>query len=692
MVGKHILPWFGGGAGVWTLCLAFYQTTLFLGYAYAHVLVRSLPVLGQLLLHAALIVAAFLVLPVLPGDAWKPTSGGDPSGRILAMLIRNVALPFLVLSSTGPLVQTWFARRLPNRSPYPLYALSNAGSLLALLVYPFVVEPKIGLSQQSPAWSGGFALACAAVLFCAWLAYRSPSASAPSGAIRDPDPHAANSGLLTTLLWLALPGCAVMLLMGITNRLCVDIASVPFLWIAPLSLYLLTLILCFASPRFYHRGLFAVVSLVLLAVLFGRGASGIASGTEFVKHLSFGMEIAAYLCLLFSTCMLLHGELYRLRPAAESITRFYLCVSGGGAIAGIFVGILAPRIFDAYHELPLALAACWLLVLIIARRETPAETLAGWGRVRRRAVEALTLLVLAALVVQTLWVPEPVRIQKRNFFGVLRVIERDTNDSRKHTIRMMHGTTLHGVQFRSSRVQERATSYYGTATGIGLALTDRERGRPLQVGIIGLGIGTLAAYGLPGDEFTFYEIDPEVVRISRDDRYFTYLKNSAAQLEVVEGDARLMLESSLRGEGGKGFDILVVDAFSGDSVPIHLLTKEAFQLYKQHLRPGGLVAFHISNRRLLLTPLVFRVAQAIGLDGLEVVNITLPKRTSARSKWVFLSENAQRIDDLEAFIKKRQRAFRLPGNSIIVSSLTAETLAHAPLWTDDYSDLFSVIK
>jgi len=692
MVGKHILPWFGGAAGVWALCLAVYQITLFLGYAYAHLLVRFLSPRSQLALHAALFCAVFWTIPLLPDDHWKPDSGGDPSGAILAMLIAHVALPLLVLSSTVPLAQVWLARRLPDRSPYPLFALSNVGALLALLAYPFVVEPSVGVAEKSAAWTWGFAVTAVGVLGCAWLSNRPASPTAPTGEGPVPSRPTGGAGVMTTLRWMGFAGCAVMLLMSITNELCLSVASVPLLWIVPLAIYLLTLVLCFSSDRFHRRWLFATIALISLAVLFGASGLGAVSGIEPIRHLPFEAAAGAYLLLLFSGCMLMHGELYRLRPGAQSLTRFYLSISTGGALAGLFVGLAAPRLFDAYHELPIALALCWLLVLGAARKERPAGMASVWSQARWRATELITVVGLVALVVQAFWVAEGVLSQQRNFFGIMRVFEAQKNAPRRHKTTLMRGTTVRGGQYRSPAREAWATGHYGRNTGIGFVMQNRNSGVPLRVGVVGLGIGSLATYGLPGDEFTFYEVDPEVVRIARDVRYFTYLEKSRAAVEIVEGDPRLALESDLRDEDARKFHVLVIDAFNEGSVPVHLLTHEAFETFAQHLQPGGVLALHVSNRHLVLTPLVFRLANSVGLHGIEIVNENMPVRASAPSKWILLSADARYLATYQAFVQQRLQQMKLAPTTVRVNPITPGVVATAPLWTDDYSDLLSVLK
>ncbi len=693
MVGKHILPWFGGAPGVWTLCLAFYQTTLFIGYAYAHLLIRFIPVNRQIIIHGVVLLCAFGVLPVLPDADWKPLGPVAPAGRILAMLCSNVALPFLMLASTGPLVQAWFARRYPAASPYPLYALSNVGSLLALFSFPFLFEPLLPLPVTSQLWSLGFTFVGFAVLACAVLA------NSASHANREVTRDEAEAGGETEVssagiaLWMGLPACAVVLLMGVTNKLCLDIANVPFLWIVPLATYLLTFILCFSSERLFSRSFF--VALLVLSVFTQINSSTFLLGPESWNSAvnTLWGQVILYNTTLFASCMLMHGDLYRLRPRASSLTAFYLCVSAGGASGGIFVGIVAPLIFDAYHELPLGIAVCWLLVLVNCYREQRPGAISGGRRWAWAATGLATLAVFGGVAKDQSESSEDLIYQARNFYGILRVFERKDDDSGRHLRVLMNGTTKHGTQIVRPGLSLLPTTYFGRATGIGYLLRSRIAGESQEVGIIGLGIGTLAAYGRAGDTFRFYEIDPDVIRIARDHGMFTYLRDSDADIEVVEGDARIALTAEFeKGRPRQKFDILILDAFSSDSVPIHLLTREAFALYADHLAANGTIALHISSRYLKLTQLAFRLGESAGFDAIEVLNRVSPRYQSIRSKWVFFSRDPHNLVLLGDYIDSQREALGLNESSIRIRKPRANIVAKAPLWTDQYSNLFGIVK
>ena len=655
MVGKRILPWFGGAPAVWTLCLAFYQTSLFAGYAYAHALVRLAPPGLQLGLHAAAVGAAIVVLPVLPGEAWRPEGVGSPRLDILEMLVAKVALPFLVLASTGPLVQAWFARRYPARSPYPLYAVSNLGSLLALVAYPFFLEPRFGLAATDGAWSIGFALTGAAIVGCAFLARR-PGERAFS---REATAHdgEGEARAVDVALWLLLPGCAVMLLMGVTNKVGLDVASVPFLWVMPLATYLLTFIIGFSSERAYSRA--GQVALAALAFAASVGSGYWMRWLELPPEhvlISAWIQIPAYCLLLFSTCMVMHGELYRLRPPARSLTLFYLCVSAGGAIGGIFVGIFAPTLFDDYYELPIGLAFAALLLLAACARDP--RSLLAWSapRWRMAVVLASAAVLLGFAFRETTQATRQLVHRERGFFGVLRIMERGEGESAQR--QLTSGTTLHGVQFVEQELRRLPGSYYGRATPIGMVMSRVRRGPPKRVGVIGLGVGTLSTYGREEDYFRYYEIDPAVIRLARD--YFSFLTDALPSVDVVMGDARLSLAREQADDVPQAFDVLVVDAFSSDAIPVHLLTAESFEHYTRALAPGGLLAVHLSNRHFDLPPVVSRLGAEIGLSSLQTHSSIALQYQSQPAAWVFLARDVSVLGAIAELLQRRSALLTLP--------------------------------
>jgi len=690
MVGKRILPWFGGAPSVWMLCLAFYQTTLFLGYAYAHLLIRFATPTLQLGIHCAVVAAAFAVLPVLPGEAWQPRGGGNPSSGILVMLTSNVALPFLVLASTGPLVQAWFARSYPDRSPYPLYAVSNLGSVAALLAYPFLFEPWLSLSMTGTFWSFAFAGTGLALLACAALSRQSSGPASPVTGDSEPE-AAARSEARDVVLWIGLAGCAVILLMGVTNSVCLDVASAPFLWILPLATYLITFILCFGSERAYRRTPYVLVTVV--AIVLTQGLPLVSAWTTPALSRFLGaifVQVPAYCALLFGTCMIMHGELYRLRPPPRSLTAFYLCVSGGGALGGLFVGVVAPVIFDAYYEVEVGLGLglllfCWVGALGSKRLDPSGTSVWRW---------AIGTPIACLLALYILWpntdLDKGLVYRERGFFGVLRVVDvRDGGGGQRHLI---SGSTLHGVQFLRPDALTIPSLYYGHATGIGIVMSQRATGVPRNVGLVGLGVGTLSAYGREGDDFRYYEIDPTVVHVARDSGLFSFMKSSRAKVDVVLSDARLAIAREQAEHGSQQFDYLILDAFSSDAIPVHLLTLESFRLYLAALAPDGLLAVHVSNRHVDLFPLVARVASEVGLSAIRIETGMVPRTRSMAAHWVFLSRDPQRLLKLAQTAWDRAAELQLSPGHVRATRLDENAIMEAPLWTDDYSDLISVIR
>ena len=679
MVGKRILPWFGGVPAVWTLCLAFYQSALFLGYAYAHAMIRFVKPNFQIAIHAAAIAAAIASLPVLPDVPPESVQDGDPTLSVLRLLTSSVALPFLVLASTGPLVQAWYARVHPTRSPYPLYAVSNLGSLLALFVYPFVLEPHLSLTATGRLWTWAFAASGLLVLACALSGLRTPHEALAADVCEESRRDPKGRAFADSLLWLGLSGTAVVLLMGVTNKLCLDVASIPFLWITPLATYLITFIVCFSSERAYRRGPFVTAALASLAITWAIGPR------EMIAY-----QVLAYCSLLFSACMCLHGELYRSRPATHSLTRFYLLVSGGGALGGLLVGIVAPVVFDDYYELQVGLVFFGLMVLAVCARD-PRSFLHWKGQRGRWRVVAPLALALTGLVLWQTLRPDPFVIHKeRSFFGVLAI--RQMSDATGGNRTLTNGTTVHGLQLQGNEVERIPTAYFGRATGIGLALTSRpEKGRS-KIGVIGLGVGTLAAYGREGDSMRFFEIDPVVVKLAGPGGYFSFIEDSKAAVDVVVGDARLSIEAAqARGEP-QDFDILILDAFSSDAIPIHLMTREAYAGYFKALAPDGMMAVHVSNRHFHLMNLVSRMAAEFGAHSLQIKTRPAPKLQSGLTDWVIITRNADDLTRLRIRIEKRHRSLGLAPDAILMRYGSDANLDAFPLWTDDYSDLLSVVR
>lgn len=678
LIGKYVLPWYGGTAAVWTTCLLVFQALLFAGYAYAHLLSRLAP-RPQCVVHVALLGLA-AAIPVLPAEAWKPAGGESPLLRIVAMLLATVGLPYFALSAGGPLLQSWFWRVEPGRSPYPLYALSNAGSLLALLSYPVVVEPYLSGRRQAALWRWGFAAFVVLAAAGAWLTWR--GAPRPPRSAPPPDAETAPPPSWGRMLeWTGWSACSVILFMSVTNQLTLNVASVPFLWVVPLSLYLLAFIVAFSGERAYPRPVFgallvAAVAAIVAVLELDLGYAG--SGGFALPILP---KIAVYCVALFVLCMVCHGELYRSRPAPRHLTRFYLAIAFGGMLGGILVGAVAPLLFLLYQELQLGLLLCCALYLA-GRLRDPTSPLCLDRRRWAAAVAALGLVALALATARQTWLQlEGAVSTRRNFFGLLRVQEVAPDDPARHAFRLFDGAIVHGYQFQRADLRHEPTTYYARLTGVGRVLQLRQRAGPLRVGVVGLGAGTLAAYGRRGDSFRFYEINPAVVEVARDG--FTYLADSPAETDVVLGDARLSLER----EPPQRFDFLVLDAFSSDAIPVHLLTLEAFEIYERHLAPGAVIAVNVSNLHLELSTILYRIAEQRHMHALEIRNHHLPQHLTMAAEWMVLSRDTEFMNELLAVLEPPYREGELQ-----LGNRPPERHAAVRAWTDESSSLLQILK
>lgn len=668
IIAKIILPWFGGVAAVWSVCLLFFQVVLLLGYLYAHWLTQKFqaPVRGRI--HCTLIAASFFVLPVLPKDSWKPTGPATPAFHVLLLLTVTVGLPYFLLSATSPLLQSWHSQNVAESRPYRLYAVSNAGSMLGLVSYPFL-EPLLTTARQAVAWSWAYAAAgalCGVLVLFPRVKF---SPRADSAAAAAPD-------WKMKLLWMALAACGSTLLLAVTNHISQNIASIPFLWIVPLALYLLSFVLCFAGHSWYHRGIF----LRLLGLALGGMAYALAPN---IGNLPLAVLLPLFCVGLFICCMVCHGELARLKPHPEWLTSFYVMCALGGAAGALFVALLAPHIFSGYYELPIAIGGCGLLVLIVLRRDPQSVFYRALWRPAWLLLMALEAALIASLYLSTRAQAADVRLMVRNFYGVLRVrdeggparvvLEGKTPQTAPDDPRfrkLMNGAIDHGLQFLAPNRRREPTSYYGRSSGVGLALEALRQAGPLHVGVVGLGAGTLAAYGRAGDRYTFYEINPLVIQVARLD--FTFLADSPAAIELVPGDGRLSLER----EAPQQFDLLAVDAFSGDSIPVHLLTREAFVLYFHHLKADGVLAVHVSNQYLDLQPVVESAAASQNRAALVVHDAGDLSRGIYRSVWVLVGDAAR--------LRRDESLFR--AGSLV------ERPQSVALWTDDYSSLLKILK
>jgi len=651
LIAKIILPWFGGSAAVWTTCMLFFQLLLLAGYVYSHAYVR-LRIPARRHIHIALLALAAAALPLAASAAWKPEGGEDPTWRILGLLATSVGPPYFVLSTTGPLVQAWYARSHEGAAPYRLFALSNLGSMLALLSYPLAVEPLLTLGTQATVWSAGFVLFA---LACAMLAWRSKGAEAQhlAGA------ESGKPGLGLQALWAGLACCASVLLLAFTGHMTLNIAAIPFLWVLPLALYLLSFVLCFEASGWYRRWLFLP--------LLGAGLAGVCV-TLSRSNPSIWTLIPLYSATLFAACMVCHGELARSKPHPQHLTGFYLMLALGGAAGGVLVGLVAPNVFEDLYELPLGMLALSLLVIAALLRDRASLLHGRWGIPAGIMLLALTVALAVALFRTYSENSADTRVTSRNFYGVLNV--RDSGEGPDAMRALSHGTIIHGKQFLEPERRDWPTTYYGLRSGIGLALLDARGHGALRVGVVGLGAGTLAAYGRTGDTFRFYDINSDVVELARSE--FTFLKDSRAKVEVALGDARLSLERELP----ENFDVLALDAFSSDAIPVHLLTVEAFKTYLRHLKPGGVLAVHISNRYLDLVPVVQQAARHLSLELRQVENDDDDDAGVYRSDWMLVSASPAAFEGKEL----KEAADRI------------DAVPSVRLWTDDYSDLYRILK
>ena len=728
LIGKFILPWFGGSPGVWTTCLLFFQTLLLGGYAYAHFSSTYLKPRNQAVLHLALLLLSLVFLPITPADSWKTQIAGEPTWHILLLLVATIGLPYFVLSATGPLMQQWFGTTHPGASPYRLYALSNIGSLLALLSYPIFFEVRFSRDEQAGLWSIGLS---AFVLLCGWCAWRVwRHLPAPATArTADEAPEAATPGI-HRLFWIALPAIASVLLLATTNKLCQEVAVIPFLWVLPLALYLLSFVLCFDHARWYHRGTFATLLVLSLAAV----CLMLEAGTEAPMKL----QIAGYNLALFVACMVCHGELYQLKPPPRRLTGYFLFISAGGALGGLLVAIVAPALLQEFHEFEIglvALAVAFAALCFVRRSQALAlgaiigalaatfaipgllasfeSGLGFWTEfvlffqvqkwtvifgivgvlccsfdfsIGRFAKEwrwplGLPVVLLAGILSHVLFQhatraeTATVLAASRNFYGTLKVYDHSVDEPDQHYRLLMHGATTHGLQFTAPDRAMLPSTYYGPTSGVGLAVKHLDRPAGMKVGIVGLGTGTIAAYGRAGDTYRFYEINPAVERLAR--APFTYLAQTPAKVDVIMGDARLELEHELDRQEPQNFDLLALDAFSSDAIPVHLLTAEALALYLRHLKPDGVIAIHISNRYLDLQPVVERLAAHHGLAVACISDDPVDDWWQYSTTWMLLTKNL---------------SFLAQSEIMGVTESPKPAAKTAPLWTDDQANLYSILK
>ncbi|HTE15416.1 MAG TPA: fused MFS/spermidine synthase [Burkholderiales bacterium] len=652
IMAKQVLPWFGGSAAVWTTCLVFFQFLLLFGYAYTDVTTRKMTPRNQLILHAVLLIASLISLPIIPDVSWKPAGNEDPTYRILGLLAFTIGLPYFLLSTTGPLVQAWFARAHASGTVYRLFALSNFASLLALISYPFAVEPWVTTRIQSFGWSAGYVL-FVIVCICAGVY----SLRAHTEAQTNPNAQETNDGPTPAFahygLWLLLSAMGSFILLAVTNHITHDVASVPFLWLLPLTIYLITFILCFEGRGWYKRIYFLGPLMVVVCALawFLHEEGGI---------MEFKVAVPLFSAGLFVMCMFFHGELAAMKPAPRYLTTFYLMVSLGGALGGVVVGFIAPRFFNTYYEFGIGLVITLLL--------------AAWFAIGSVRIVPMALLVATGFTGYHVYhyihaLSNDARLMTRNFYGTLRVKDTGPDTSETAMRRLMHGVIMHGEQYLNPAKSNRVTTYYTETSGVGLAVKYFQQGGAIRVGVIGLGTGTLAAYGREGDVTRFYEINPQVIDIARRD--FKFISDSKGQVDTVLGDARLTLER----ETPQQYDVLAIDAFSSDAIPVHLITKEAMAIYLKHIKPDGVMAFHVTNRFLKLAPVVKQIADTYGLQT-ALISDDETGGDASRTDWVLVTRNKKLLQH-EMFKENTSEITDIPG---------------LRLWTDDFNNLVQILK
>ncbi len=728
IIAKQILPWFGGSAGVWTICLVFFQLVLLLGYTYAHWLTRRRADSRQFVLHMVLLLVSCLTLPIIPGSFWKPIHDSAPALQILGLLAATVGLPYFLLASTAPLLQRWLSGATNNatqvHSIYRLFALSNLGSLVGLLSYPFAIEPFATLRVQAWVWSWAYVLFVVCLLSYVYRRWRRPDVYHAQTVSRAAPEAAPAPGVYA--YWIACAALGSVLLLSVTHQITENVAAIPFLWIVPLSIYLLSFVICFEgrSGRGWYERRFWMTPTMLATAVLGWALSA------YQANVSIYLTLPVYVVGLLLGSVVCHGELARSKPNPDYLTHFYLSLAAGGALGGLLVGLVAPLIFNSYWELPLALLALavlgvrsssddmrilpirsWTGKVIIAALATGLILLLlgmlpshldpysqEWARIVKGPARwaGSALLVMSALLLPSRavalsalicalifdWVyyhnlSNGTELAVRNFYGALRV--RGASDGAWHIRTLAHGVIKHGMQIMEPPLSGLPTTYYGAFSGIGRTiLIEQESMGSLRVGSIGLGAGTLAAYGRRGDLFRIYELNPAVVDIAQNQ--FTYLKDSKARIELVLGDARLSLEREIAqgvfDRPEQRFDVLSVDAFSGDAIPVHLLTQEAFASYARVITPDGVIAFHISNLYLDLAPVVGQIARDAGFQAVLVADRANAAGWMSPSEWVLLTRSTSFLQQPE-IAANSTRIVPRPG---------------VPLWTDQFSNLFRILK
>lgn len=683
MIAKFILPWFGGTAAVWTTCMMYFQVVLLLGYLYAHLLRSAFRPRSAWLIHVSMLMIATVVavwLRGVPPEFLKPNGVQGMTWGIVKLLTITVGLPFFLLSSTGSLVQAWHSTSHGGQT-YRLYALSNFGSILALFCYPFVVERLLPLSGQTTMWTFGFV---AFALLCAFSGIQTVNKNAwvhDDVSSRSSDsPHSVKWFQVAS--WGVLAMSASITMMATTNLMSQEVASIPFLWILPLALYLVSLIICFDRPSIYRRIVF--VPLLIFATVLAVVVMQISN------QLSLLPQVIGLAFVCFACSMGCHGELERMKPPAEHLTLFYLMTSIGGAAGGVFVVIVAPRvfvdIFEFHTGLILSVLCVVAAIVLEPARNKPGSrdgnAIGRWCTGIGGLVATTCVMCSVVYLIDSTFNPHLID-RKRNEYGQVKILEKNNYRA------MINGRTEHGGQFVSGPERMKPTTYYTEGSGPGLAFkalaNDPSRtNRPLRVGVVGLGTGSLVTSGGIHDEFWFYEINPIANEFAR--KYFSYLESSADRSHVLLGDGRIQMERQLEESGPLDFDILFLDAFTSDSIPAHLLTRESFDLYWKHLKPDGVLIAHVTNLFVDIRPVVHSVAVEAGFDPIliekshkvEVHGSGEPRNVEIEqydSRWIMITSN----DAVKNFPDVQQASLKWPEDMPKI------------VWTDDFTSLAQVV-
>jgi hypothetical protein len=707
LIGKVVLPWFGGSAAVWTTVLFFFQLVLMLGYGYSFVISAYFNRRQQIFIHTILLVCSFGILllglagdgrPLLPGERLKPNPDASPILHIILILGRSVGLPYFVLSTTGPLLQSWYAKSKLEGSPYWMYALSNMGSFLGLLLYPFVIEPLLTVGTQAWAWSLAYWLF---LVSSGYIIYRVsqqkyvqdlPADTAVKKQRKQGNPRRKTSrrtGKTGTIWkyssltpeereyvtrvgnvvqWFLLSMCTTILLAAVTNQITQDVTPMPLLWILPLSIYLISFVITYTLKTSLLRWIIPFLSIATLSIIYGLSQGNL---------LPIPVQIGIYSAALLTACIAIHSELARLRPELQFLTAYYLIISIGGVLGTVFVGVVAPLVFDSYWELHYGFLFCWIMLLGVLYLDRNSflhkkhRTLALYSLL----IAPVSLFLFTGQYISTF--RKTTVLASRNFYGTLRLQELDHVADYDPFYVLSHGSTIHGTQYKPSTLRRIPFAYYGYSSGVGRLLTAiNTDNQGKNVGVLGLGVGTLAAYSREQDSYRFYEINPDVIELAEGkEGYLNYLSNAPVDITVVLGDARLSLEKELQSANQPVFDVLVLDVFSSDAIPVHLLTGECFQIYLDLISSDGVIAIHTSTSHINLIPLLSKVADTFSLHAV-VIEDAAEGYPCCESRWVLMSKS----EEMLSFDSITQVSHPLgkPANNI-------------RMWTDDYSNPLQVL-